>query len=166
TSRRIAGALGFAVVAGFALTAILQFWFGSIGGSYLAGAGVVALSIGAISMTLLGLESLFGYAGFGVGGVLMMLVGNPFSGSASAPEMLPGWSGALGQLLPPGAGNQLLRSTAFFDGHGAAHPIVVLSCWLALGVVLCLAGGLRARRKSARGTARAGAAAQPTVPAA
>ncbi|MFJ8579475.1 hypothetical protein [Micromonospora sp. NPDC093277] len=68
------------------------------------------------------------------------------SGTATAPEMLPGWSGTLGQLLPPGAGGRLLRSTAFFDGHGATHSITVLATWLMLGVLLCLAGSLRPRR--------------------
>ncbi|KUL32981.1 hypothetical protein [Actinoplanes awajinensis] len=146
TTRRVTGALTFAVTGGLAMAAILQFWFGSIDGSYLANAGAIALTIGAISMTLLGLEALFGYPGFGLGAVLMMLVGNPFSGLTSAPEMLPGWGGAFGQLLPPGAGGQLLRSTAFFDGHGAAHATVVLISWLVLGVVLCLVSGVRAGR--------------------
>ena len=76
----------------------------------------------------------------------MMLVGNPLSGAATAPEMLPGWSGVVGRLLPSGAGGQLLRSTAFFDGRGASHSVVVLVAWLTIGVVLCLAGGLRPRR--------------------
>ncbi|MCX5395037.1 hypothetical protein [Streptomyces sp. NBC_00094] len=59
--------------------------------------------------------------------------------------MLPSWSGALGQLLSPGAGGQLLRSTAFFDGHAAACSATVLATWLMLGLVLCLAGSLRRR---------------------
>ncbi|MFI7634053.1 hypothetical protein [Nonomuraea sp. NPDC049400] len=37
----------------------------------------------------------------------------------------------------------LLRSTAFFDGHGATHSATVLVTWLTLGVALCLASGLR-----------------------
>ena len=120
TGRRVTGALAFAVVGGLVLTAILQFCLGSLSGSYLANSSAVALSIAATSLTLLGLESLLGYAGFGLGSVTMMLIGNPLSGSGSAPEMLPGWSGTLGQLLPPGAGAHLLRSTAFFDGAGGA----------------------------------------------
>ncbi|MEV0297498.1 hypothetical protein [Nocardia sp. NPDC050710] len=78
--------------------------------------------------------------------VTMMLIGNPLSGTATAPEMLPGWSGTLGQLLPPGAGGRLLRSTAFFDGRVATHAVTVLVCWLSLGVALCLVSGLRAGR--------------------
>ena len=68
---RIAGALGFAVTGGLVITAILQFWFGSLTGSYWANAGVIALSIAATSLTLLGPESLLGYAGLGIGAVVM-----------------------------------------------------------------------------------------------
>ncbi|WP_280401257.1 hypothetical protein [Nocardia carnea] len=144
--RRVAGALAFAIAGGSVVAGILQFWFGSLSGSYLANTGAVALSIAAVSLTVLGLESLFGYTGIGIGAVIMMLIGNPLSGTATAPEMLPGRSGALGQLLPPGAGGQLLRSTAFFDGRGAASALTVLLAWVTLGTALCLIGGLRAHR--------------------
>ncbi|GIH19775.1 membrane protein [Rugosimonospora africana] len=147
TDRRIAGAFGFAAAGGLAMTAILQFWLGSLTGDYWANAGVVALSVASTSMTLLGLESVLGVAGLGLGAIVMVLIGNPLAGTASAPEMLPGWSGALGQLLPPGAAGTLLRSTAFFDGHGAARPVAVLFAWLALGAVLS-ASGLHARRRT------------------
>lgn len=146
TGRRIAGALAFAVTGGLTVAAILQFWFGSLSGSYPANVGAVALTIAATSLTVLGLESLLGIAGIGIGAVTMMLIGNPLSGTATAPEMLPAWSGTLGQLLPPGAGGRLLRSTAFFDGRGATHAVTVLGAWIALGAVLCLVGGLRASR--------------------
>jgi hypothetical protein len=143
TGRRVAATLAFAITGGLAVAGILQFWFGSLSGSYPANAGAVALSTAAVSLTVLGLESVFGYAGIGIGAVIMMLIGNPLSGTATAPEMLPGWSGALGQLLPPGAGGRLLRSTAFFDGRGATPAVTVLVVWAALGAVLCLIGGLR-----------------------
>ncbi|WP_320065543.1 hypothetical protein [Micromonospora sp. RTGN7] len=154
TSRRLAGALGFAVTGGLAMAAILQFWFGSLSGSYLANAGVVALSIAATSLTVLGLESFLGYPGFAIGGVLMMLIGNPLSANGNAPQMLPGWSGELGQLLPPGAAGTLLRSTAFFDGNGAAKPVTVLAVWLVAGLLLCVVAARRvARRPAPAGTA-------------
>jgi hypothetical protein len=144
TVRRVTGALAFAATGGLTVAAILQFWLGSLSGSYPANTGAVALAIAATSLTVLGLESLLGYAGIGIGAVVMMLIGNPLSGTATAPEMLPGWSGTLGQLLPPGAGGRLLRSTAFFDGRGATHSVIVLVTWVVLGAVLCLVGGLRA----------------------
>ncbi len=157
-ARRIVGALAFAVTGGLTMAAILQFWLGSLDGGYLANSGAIALTVAATSLTILGLESLIGAAGFGVGAVLMMLVGNPLSGMASAPEMLPGWSGAFGQLFPPGAGGQLLRSTAFFDGAGIMLPLIVLLAWLVLGAALTLAGHHRSRR-----TTTASAPAEPTT---
>ncbi|GIH51869.1 membrane protein [Microbispora rosea subsp. rosea] len=149
TVRRVTGAFAFAITGGLAVAAILQFWLGSLGGCYWANGGAVALTIAATSLSILGFESLLGYAGLGLGAATMMLIGNPLSGTATAPEMLPGWSGTLGQLLPPGAGGRLLRSTAFFEGHGIAHSVTVLATWLTLGMVLCLAGGLRHRPTAA-----------------
>ncbi|GAA3935620.1 hypothetical protein [Actinoplanes auranticolor] len=159
TGRRVIGALAFAVTGGLAMAAILQFWLGSLNGAYLANAGAVALTIAATALTVLGLESLLGTAGLGLGAATMMLLGNPLAGTATAPEMLPGWSGTLGQLLPPGAGGQLLRSTAFFDGNNVAAPLSVLAAWVAFGLALSLVSGLRARRTST--VAGTGAAARP-----
>jgi hypothetical protein len=54
----------------------------------------------------------------------MIFVGNPWSGIASAPELLPTSAGLIGRLLPPGAGGNLLRNTAFFverAGPGRDH---------------------------------------------
>lgn len=149
TGRRLTGALTFAAAAGLTLTAILQFWLGSITGDYWTNAGAVALSLAATTLTVLGLGALFGTVGFGLGAATLMLLGNPLSGAASAPEMLPGWSGQLGQLLPPGATASLLRATAFFAGAGAARPLAVLSAWLLLGLALCATAGVRGRRHGA-----------------
>ncbi|WP_371404251.1 ABC transporter permease [Kribbella sp. NBC_00662] len=146
--KRMVGAVAFAITGGLALAAVLQYWLGSFEGSYLGNAGVIAMSIGAISLTLLGLEWLIGTAGLALGGAVMMLLGNPLSGMTSAPEMLPdGWS-TLGQLLPPGAAGTALRSVSFFDGAGAGRPLVVLAGWLLLGLVLCGLGAMRTRGRA------------------
>ena len=145
-SRRMIGAVAFAITGGLALAAVLQYWLGSFEGSYLGNAGVIAMSIAAISLTLLGLEWLLGTAGLALGGAVMMLLGNPLSGMTSAPEMLPSGWGALGQLLPPGAAGTALRSVSFFDGAGAARPLVVLGGWLVAGFALCALGAMRSQR--------------------
>jgi hypothetical protein len=145
-AKRVIGAITFAITGGLALGAVLQFWLGSFEGSYLGNSGVIAMSISAISLTLLGLEWLLGRVGLALGSAVMMLLGNPLSGLTSAPEMLPtGW-GALGQLLPPGAAGTALRSVSFFDGAGSGRPFVVLSCWLAFGLALCALGAMRSQR--------------------
>jgi hypothetical protein len=136
TGRRLAGALCFAVTGGLAMTAILQFWLGSLDGSYWTNSAVVALGVGATATVVLALERLFGFAGLGLGAAVMLLLGNPLSGIASAPELLPAGWGAFGQLLPPGAAGTALRSVAFFDGAGAYTALLVLGCWLVAGLVL------------------------------
>jgi hypothetical protein len=145
--RKLAVVAGFAVVGGVTVTALLQSWLGVLDGSFLANAGVVSLGIAAVGLPIAGLAALIGPPGIGVGAALMMLLGNPFSGLATAPEMLPGGWGEVGALLPPGATGALLRSTSFFDGAAAARPMAVLATWATAGVLLLLAAALRASRR-------------------
>jgi hypothetical protein len=70
----------------------------------------------------------------------MIFMGNPFSGVTSAPQLLPAPVGTIGQWLPPGAGASLLRSTAYFNGHGASGHLVVLIIWIVLGVAAIAVG--------------------------
>jgi hypothetical protein len=144
--RRVIGVVLTATFAGLALTGIAQSWLGILDGGWWAEAGVVALGIAAVGLTLVGLEALFGFVGLGLGAAVVMLVGNPFSGMTSAPEMLPnGWS-TLGQWLPPGATGTLLRSVAFFDGAGGTRALWVLVGWVVLGLALAVLGSRRMRR--------------------
>ena len=150
---RLLGAVGLAALAGLAMTAVLQFWLGSLAGSYWANAGVLALAIAASATVLLGLERLLGNAGLAIGAAVLLLLGNPLSGLTSAPEMLPrGW-GYLGQLLPPGASGTALRSVAFFDGAGSGRALLVLLGWLGLGLVLMLLPRFRRSAKDRAETA-------------
>jgi hypothetical protein len=70
----------------------------------------------------------------------MVFVGNPFSGVTSAPELLPGAVDRLGQWLPPGAGANLLRSTAYFHGNGAGGHLAVLIAWSVAGLSAVFVG--------------------------
>lgn len=134
--RQLVAVGSVAVLSGLALTAVLQLWFGALTGSYLANAGVVALGISAMALPLLGLRNVLGMPGLGLGAAVMLLIGNPFSGLASAPELLPsGWS-SVGQWLPPGAIGQALRSTAYFDGAAAGWPLLILAGWACAGALL------------------------------
>lgn len=150
TGRRLVTMAAFAVVAGLAMTAILQFWFETFSGNFLATASAAMLGILATGMTVLGLESLLGRAGIALGALLIVLLGNPLSGLTSAPEMLPQPWGEIGQLLPPGATGTLLRNVAFFDGAAIGRPVLVLIGWVLMGVALLVLAGVRTGR-AARG---------------
>ncbi|MEV0173864.1 ABC transporter permease [Streptomyces sp. NPDC050803] len=145
-TRAVVALLGSAALVGLAATAVAHSWLEVIAGNWWAEAGVFALATLAVGAAVAGLAALVGTAGVGITAGIVMLFGNPFSGAASAPEMLPEPVGALGQWLPPGAGASLLRSTAFFDGAAATGPALTLAWWAALGLGAVVLGALLKQR--------------------
>ncbi|MFF7260623.1 ABC transporter permease [Streptomyces sp. NPDC008159] len=155
---RAAGALaGAAVLVGLAAAALAHTWLGVLTGDWWAEVGVLSLTTLAVGATVAGLAALLGRAGLGLGALLIVFLGNPFSGAASAPRMLPEPAGTLGQWLPPGAGATLLRSVSFFDGAAALSPALILTWWAVLGLGAVLVGPLLKR-------SRKPAASQPAAP--
>lgn len=154
--RRVAVLVAGSVLAGFAAIAIAQGWLGILEGPWVVNALVLSLVVLAIGFVVAGFGALLGVAGIGLGLLLMMLIGNPWSGVSSAPEMLPQPTGEVGQLLPPGAGGNLVRSTAFFDGAAAGEHLAVLVAWVGVGLLAMVAAAARQRR-------RAPEAAQPVM---
>ncbi|OBB21557.1 hypothetical protein A5761_30030 [Mycolicibacterium setense] len=140
---RLTAAIVFCALAGTTVAALLYYVFGSIDSNLWGVAAGLTLGIAAAGLFMLGLGSLFGKVGLGVGAALALLLGNPLSGLTSAPEMLPAGWGQLGQLLPQGATATLLRSTAYFGGAGADLALIVLSCWALAGLSLVIIAALR-----------------------
>lgn len=134
-----------AAACGLVTIVMVQGWLGIIEGPWLLNAGVVALAVLAIASVIAGLNALIGPPGIALGALLIVFVGNPWSGVASAPELLPKAAGFTGQLLPPGAGGNLLRNTAFFDGAGGGGQLAVLLVWTALGLGAIVAGAAMQR---------------------
>jgi hypothetical protein len=153
--RMIAGLLTVSAVAGFAVYAAGEWWLGVLPHHAWAAWGSLTLLVLAMSSTTAGLIALIGSPGLGVGAALMVFIGNPFSGSTSAPELLPDAVDHIGQWLPPGAGANLVRSATYFDGNGAEPHVVILLAWIAFGLLAIFSGhqsftGFAARRQLAR----------------
>ena len=153
TSRRQRAAfvIGGSLLTGLTATLLVQGWLDVIGGDWAANAAVLSLLVAAIAAAIAGLEAVLGKAGLALGALTMVFVGNPFSGAAAGPDMLPEPAGLIGQLLPPGAGSNLLRSTGYFDGAAAGGHLAVLAAWALAGFALLAVAGLRARRSVAAG---------------
>ena len=134
---------GAAALVGLTAAALAHSWLGVLAGDWWTEAGALALIVLAIGAVVAGLAALLGPKGIGLGALLMVLLGNSFSGLTSAPEMLPEPVGAIGQLLPPGAGGSLLRSVGFFDGRAAGGPALTLALWAAAGLAVVILGGRR-----------------------
>ena len=140
---RLAATTGAAVLGALLAVGIVKAE-GALPGSYLGEAAVVALAIFGIALTSSGLIRLIGPAGTGAPFLLFLMLGNPASGLASAPELLPTPWHPLGALLPPGALGSGLRGVAYFDGAKVIGPLLVLAAYIALGVLLNTVASRRA----------------------
>ncbi|WLW56744.1 ABC transporter permease [Streptomyces sp. YU58] len=138
--------VGAAALVGVVAAAIAHSWLGVLTGDWWAEAGTFGLTTLAIGAAVAGLAALLGTAGIGLAAATVMLIGNPFSGAPSAPQMLPEPAGTIGQWLPPGAGTTLLRSVSYFDGAAATGPVLTLAWWAALGLGAVLLGSALAKR--------------------
>jgi hypothetical protein len=161
---RIALLAGASMLGGVAAATLVGSWLDVVSGDWWANAAGLSLTIFAIGATVLGLKALMGEGGIVITALTMIFIGNPFSAAGSAPELLPQPVGFLGQLFPPGAGANLLRSTGYFDGAGAWEHIWVLVAWAALGLGALTAASLRSRAATAPSARAPRAAALSSAP--
>ncbi len=153
--RAVGALVGATALIGVVAAAVAHTWLHVVSGDWWAEAGTFALAALAVSAAVAGLAALAGPAGIAIAASVVMLFGNPFSGAATTPQMLPEPAGTLGQWLPPGAGTSLLRSVSFFDGAAATGPVLTLAWWAALGLGAVLLGGaLRTRAQRAEPASR------------
>lgn len=123
-------------VAGLASAFVVHTVIGALPGPFLAEAGLIALAVIALLLVGGGLIRMLGAAGLGVAFAVFLMLGNPASGAASAPELLPTPWSQLGHFLVPGALANGLRNTAYFDGAKLAVPVIVLLVTLLVGIAL------------------------------
>jgi hypothetical protein len=142
--RRFVAIVMFAVLGGLAAMAIVRVAIGALPGSFAALAAVAALALLAIATVSAGIIRFLSGPGVGLSFGLFLMLGNPASGAASAPELLPGFWQAIGPYLPPGALAGAIRNVAYFDGAGLARPLVVLTVYVLAGGALLLLADARA----------------------
>ncbi len=159
--RQIMALIVVSATAGLGAYLIAQGFLGALPHHAVATWAALSLILLAIGSATAGLIALIGAGGLGLSILAMIFVGNPFSGATSAPELLPAPVGAIGQWLPPGAGANLLRSTAYFGGHGAGVHLTVLLVWIAAGLAAIALGHHAPVRFAARRAARPAAQVRP-----
>ncbi|MEU8590475.1 ABC transporter permease [Streptomyces sp. NPDC048664] len=147
--RAVTALVGASALVGVVAAAIADSWLGVVTGDWWVETGALGLSTLAVGAAVAGVAALAGQRGVALVSLVVMLLGNPFSGAASAPQMLPEPVGTIGQWLPPGAGASLLRSVAFFDGAAASGPALTLAWWAVIGLGLVLLGSTLPRRRPA-----------------
>jgi hypothetical protein len=138
--RQLVAVTTVSAVAGAGAYLVGQTWLGAFPAHGAADWGSLALTIAAMASATAGLIALIGVAGLGAAAALFVFVGNPFAGGSTAPDLLPAVASHLGQWLPPGAGLNLLRSTAYFNGHGSGSHVAILVTWTVVGFLAIVAG--------------------------
>ena len=110
--------------------------------NYWALAGVCALLALAVAAATLACCRLFGRAGVGIAGLVIILLGNASSGSVIGSHFLPQPFRWLSPVLPAGSGLEAARSVLYFDGGGVGWRLVVLALWVAGAFAILAALGL------------------------
>jgi hypothetical protein len=111
--------------------------------------GVALLFVLAMGLPIAAFQVLFGLPGTAIGFLLFLVIGNPASGGSSAPELLPSFWRGLSQALPDGAAVTSMRDVVYFNGHGSADALIVLSVYAVAGAAVAMVvGSVRAGTRS------------------
>jgi hypothetical protein len=137
---RLAGAAAFAIVLGLVDAALSNVAYGSLGGSYLALAGLGMLISFAASSVTVGLGRLLGPLGVALAAIALLVVGVPASGAAVGPAFIPSFFAALHPILPMGQGLDAVRNAAYFSWHATWGKLGLLGGWALLGIVAAAIG--------------------------
>lgn len=150
TWRRFATATLYAVIAGALTALILSTWFGFIPGDFATLWAAFAATYLATASFMIGMGALLvPAAGLGLGVVVTMFIGNPISGASMPSAFLPGAWGQIGQMMVPGASSTLLRSIAYFPEAATSGQWLVLSSWIAFGLLAGVIGWALKERRTA-----------------
>ena len=142
---RLGFTVAYGALAGITAMGMATWISGGYGDGFWAAAALVAHASIAIGTVIGGLVRLLGVAGIGLA-ALLMLLSLVSSGGPVGSQLLPDFYRALAPWATAGQLYSALRAALFFNGAALQTPIVVLSGWLVVGLVLIGIGQLVASR--------------------
>lgn len=137
-SGRIALVSIASVITGSVAAATVSGIFGALPGNYFFNSLAMAGVLAAIGFALIGAHAVAGMVGFGLTAATLFLLGNPLNGVALPAEFYPSFWGDLGQLMPLGAGFELLKRINYFELSDQSSQWWVLVAWISIGFLLAL----------------------------
>ena len=137
---RIVALLLVAGLGGVAVALSVDTVVGALTDDFWGLAGVIALLILAVALTVHGLGRLVGHAGVGIAALTFMLVGITSSGGGVGQQFEPGFYRAVSQILPNGAALTAVRNDVYLSGAHTLGALAVLCAWSAAGAVALLVG--------------------------
>ncbi|MFF4406907.1 ABC transporter permease [Streptoverticillium reticulum] len=128
-AERIVFTIAYALLGGFAITAIVDWGLGAVRLPFVESWLILAFTMFTSGMFFTMCNTLIGrWAMLPTWAVLVML-GNPSSGGAVSWPLLPSLLGSIGRWLPPGASVNAQHTAVYFRSHQHALPFVVLGVW-------------------------------------
>lgn len=143
---RLAVTVVYGALVGLTSMGMAAWIAGGYGDGFWAAAGLDALASIAIGTVVGGLARLLGAPGIGLAALLMVL-SLVSSGGPVGSQLLPDFYRALAPWATAGQLYSALRGALYFDGAALATPIVVLSGWLVVGMVLIGIGEVANRNR-------------------
>ena len=135
---RIALVATGSLTTGLVAAALVGGVFGALPGDYLANSMAFSAVLAAIGFSLIGAHALIGMPGFGLTAATLFLLGNPLNGVNLPVEFYAEPWGQVGQLMPIGAGFELLRRINFFESADQSAQWWVLAVWILVGFLLSM----------------------------
>ncbi len=102
---------------------------------------LVALTSFAAGAFVAGFVRLLGPAGLGLSALVIILLDLISSGGPAGSTILPDVYRWMSPWMPAGQLNSALKGTLYFGGEGVAFPVLVISAWLIVGLVLVIISG-------------------------
>ncbi|ONM48658.1 hypothetical protein [Nocardia donostiensis] len=130
--QRIAFTGAYALLGGFVIVAVVDWWLGALDLPVVTSWLILALTMFTAGMIFTMFDALFARWAMIPTWGLMVLVGNPSSGGAVPWPLLPSALAQIGRWLPPGASVNAQHTAVYFRGHQHALPFLVLAAWALL----------------------------------
>ncbi|HKV21453.1 MAG TPA: hypothetical protein VJR50_20655 [Mycobacterium sp.] len=105
--------------------------------------GVLWLYAMAVGGAVTGAAAAFGTTASALLTLFLVVVGNAAAAGPVGRPLLSPFYSTFTMIVPQGSGVSLLRSISYFDGHGAATPLLTLAAWGAAGCLLALVATAR-----------------------
>jgi len=146
---RIGVVAAFAVLSSITAMGTASWIAGGFGGDFWTATALVALASAAAGIVVTGLTRLMGRVGIALAVLIVVLLDLVSSGGPGGSQILPDFYRALSPWMPAPQLFSALRGALYFNDEGLGNPLIVLSAWLVVGLVMVGLGGLLARRRPA-----------------
>lgn len=147
---RLIVAVAFAVLGGLTAMGTAAWIADDYASGFWTAVGLVVFAALAVGTVVAGCARLLGPPGLGLAALVVVLLDLVSSGGPVGSQLLPDFYRSLAPWMPAGPLYSALRGALYFDGAGLAGPLLVLSGWLAGGLVLLWLGELVSTRRHTR----------------